>query len=203
MKKKKILQNKTTNTHHYDTTTNEETVSAWLQLIETFSHCPLPSVSVASCAAYRTGSLYKISQAVERVGCSLIGLSKTRKRRRRSAILDSTPNVHLSNKCTHSTRKLEYRKPSWRMRVKKGVGKRPNMAPKFKKAKKTRELADRYTVVLAQRSTYTGNYKALQPTRTMKRLTNTVWAVKTWSCYLNSSGWWSAVVIQARARWQQ
>ena len=37
------------------------------------------------------------------------------------------------------------------------------MAPKFKRAKKTRELADRYTVVLAQRSTYTGNYKALQP----------------------------------------
>ena len=30
------------------------------------------------------------------------------------------------------------------------------MAPKFKKAKKTRELADRYTAVLAQRSTYTG-----------------------------------------------
>ena len=57
------------------------------------------------------------------------------------------------------------------------------MAPKFKKAKKTRELADRYTVVLAQRSTYTGNYKALQPTRTMKRLKNTVWAVKT-SCYV-------------------
>ena len=48
------------------------------------------------------------------------------------------------------------------------------MAPKFKKAKKTRELADRYTVVLAQRSTYTGNYKALQPTRTMKRLTNSM-----------------------------
>ena len=26
-------------------------------------------------------------------------------------------NVHLSNKCTHSTRTLENRKPSWRMRV--------------------------------------------------------------------------------------
>ena len=51
------------------------------------------------------------------------------------------------------------------------------MALKCKKAKKTRELADRYTAVLAQRSTYTGNYKALQPTRTMKRLTNIVWAV--------------------------
>ena len=74
------------------------------------------------------------------------------------------------------------------------------MAPKFKKEKKTRELADSYKVVLAQKSTYTGNYKALQPTRTMKRLTNTVWAVKTWSCYLNGRVQWSAIVVKARAR---
>ena len=111
-------------------------------------------------------------------------------------------NVNLSNKCTHSTRTLE----NWAHADIKGgcrANNRPNMAPKFKKEKKTRELADRYTVVLAQRSTYTGNYKALQPPRTMKRLTNTVWAVKTWSCYLNGRVWWSAVVVQARGRWQQ
>ena len=48
------------------------------------------------------------------------------------------------------------------------------MAPKFKKVKRTKELADRYTAVLAQNSTYTDNYKALQPTRTMKRLTHSM-----------------------------
>ena len=48
------------------------------------------------------------------------------------------------------------------------------MVPKFKKAKKTRELVDRYMVVLARKSTYTGNYKVLQHTRTMKRLTNSM-----------------------------
>ena len=31
---------------------------------------------------------------------------------------------------------------------------KPNMAPKFKKAKKTREFVDCYTAILVQRSTY-------------------------------------------------
>ena len=51
-------------------------------------------------------------------------------------------------------------------------------------------------------SLYMGNYKAFQSTCTMKCLTTTVWAVKMWFCYLNSRVWWSAVVVQARARWQ-
>ena len=125
------------------------------------------------------------------------------------------PYVH--NKCPNNGLadywSLTLVRPHWKIgnrpgacRYKRGVAGPtigPIWRPNSKKAKKTRELADRYTVVLAQRSTYTGNYKALQPTRTMKRLTNTVWAVKTWSCYLNGRVRWCAVVVQARARWQQ
>ena len=77
-----------------------------------------------------------------------------------------------------------------------------NMAPK-KNQRKPEELADPYTAVLAQKSTYMGNYETLESTRTMKSSENAVWAVKTWSCYLNGRVLWSAVVVQARARWQQ
>ena len=61
------------------------------------------------------------------------------------------------------------------------------MALKFKNQKKPEKLVDRYMAILAQKSRYMGNYEVLQHTRTMKRLTNIVWAVKTQSCYLNAS----------------
>ena len=40
-------------------------------------------------------------------------------------------------------------------------GKEFAMAPKFKNQRKPEELADPYTAVLAQKSTYTGNYETL------------------------------------------